>query len=272
MSKKFKIVSVVVVAVCLVGFGVWGAYGLIQDNKKLENKSEEKKVDWKAEADKMFNELQAENNADKIDWQAEADKMLGELYDKNKEGEIDWISESDKMLSELIEENKTDKIDWQAEADRMFDELQDENNDTKIDWQAETERLLAELDGLKENLDDTGLESDAVNLDSELGSSSYVGTWRKTASYVNGKIEDHAVSTLTLGRDSYEAKTSCIVLGKLSISNNKMSVVITSDGCTGGIAPQSYAYDYQVSHDGKILTLSYSQAGFIMKETFEKIK
>lgn len=265
MNKKALIIAGV--AVLLVGVGAFASYGLIQESKKLSQEGQP--IDWKAEADKLFDEMQAENNADKIDWEAETEKMLGELYDKNNGSEIDWLSENDKMLSELVEQNKTDGIDWQAEADRMFDELQQEN---KIDWQAETERMMAELDGLNGNLDDTGLEADAANLTAELGSSNYVGTWRKTATYVNGKAENHAVSTIVMTKNTYEAQTSCLVSGGLAVSGNRMTVNIISDGCTGGAGPKSFTYDYQVSQDGKILTMTYSQAGFVMKETFEKIK
>jgi hypothetical protein len=265
MNKKILIITGVVVL--LIGVGVFASYGLIQESKKLSE--ENQPIDWKAEADKLFEELQAENNASKVDWEAETEKMLGELYDNNGGGEIDWLSENDKMLSDLIDQNNTDKVDWQAEADRMFEELQQED---KIDWQAETERMLAELEGLNENLDDTGLEADAAGLGSEIVSSNYIGTWRKTATSINGKAEAHAVSTIVLTKNSYEARTGCVVSGSLATTDKKMSVNITSDGCTNGAGPKSYNFDYQVSSDGKTLTLTYSQSGFVMIEKFEKVK
>ncbi|HRY36279.1 MAG TPA: hypothetical protein P5230_00150 [Candidatus Magasanikbacteria bacterium] len=78
-------------------------------------------IDWKAEHDKM-----AQDIADKNFWQDKQTEWEEDLARKNNKEEINWDEEGAQMMYELSDESALGKyleIDWEKETDKMSDDL-----------------------------------------------------------------------------------------------------------------------------------------------------
>ncbi len=171
---------------------------------------------------------------------------------------VDWEGEVDKKINEI----EVDKIfedaaieEWEQRLDEAFADMEKE----KI-----SQEVLKEMDSI---LDDQLTEQDKILL----GQYEYIGAWKKIASYVAGKQEEHAVSYIYFSSNHYISRSTCTVEGGVVADKVFMKMAIDFDGCTGGVAPKNYVMNYSLSKDKKILTLSSSQYGIEVKDVFERM-
>lgn len=171
-----------------------------------------------------------------VDWEGEVDNKMNEI-------------EADKILEDVAIE------EWEQRLDEAFADMEKE----KL-----SQEVRKEMDSI---LDDQLTEQDKILL----GQYEYIGAWKKIASYVAGKKEEHAVSYIYFSSNHYISRSTCTAEGGVVADNAVMKMSVDFDGCTGGAAPKNYVINYSLSEDKKTLTLSSSQYGIEVKDVFERM-
>jgi len=99
----------------------------------------------------------------------------------------------------------------------------------------------------------------------------YMGTWTRTGATVNGAPQQLAPSTVIITADQYTATTAqCVVQGDLIVTDNNLDIDITSNSCPAN-SSSNYVFTYKVSDDGETLTLTNTQFGGTMIETYKLV-
>jgi len=105
--------------------------------------------------------------------------------------------------------------------------------------------------------DSPGIGLDDEPEPKELPKASYIGTWIRTALYLNGALRHQTPATLIYTKDKFTAAGTCSTAGTIEVKGKTIKTVMTSTDCPGGVkAPLKIVYNYEISEDGKKMTLT----------------
>ncbi len=97
---------------------------------------------------------------------------------------------------------------------------------------------------------------------------SFIGTWLRQGTYINGALEHTTPATMVLGKDSFHSTGTCSTSGSLTYKDETMTMKMTQSSCPGGLTlPFTVTFTYQISDEGKRMTL---QAGIVMEKYLRK--
>ncbi|MCD6109204.1 hypothetical protein J7J83_00355 [bacterium] len=101
--------------------------------------------------------------------------------------------------------------------------------------------------------------------------SGYIGSWSRVSATLDGVVQNVDPATIKMTENTYESSTAkCTIKGNMSVRDGIMSISITDNDCPGGIKDR-YISTFQLSDDGKQLTLINTQFGGKMVEIYDKL-
>ncbi|MDP8266369.1 MAG: hypothetical protein P9M07_05425 [Candidatus Aceula meridiana] len=98
-----------------------------------------------------------------------------------------------------------------------------------------------------------------LGYDSEEGEKNgqpFLGTWLRTATYVDGALAGQTPATLNLRAKDYDSSGTCYTSGSLSSEDDAITLVMLQSSCPGGVKPPlTITYTYTISEDNTAMTI-----------------
>lgn len=100
---------------------------------------------------------------------------------------------------------------------------------------------------------------------------SYVGTWIRQATYVDGALVQTEPATLELRPYAYTSSTDvCVVDGTIATEGDTITMTLDSTDCPVGAIPDVYHSTYALSDDGGVMTLTNTEFGAEVREDYTR--
>ena len=113
-----------------------------------------------------------------------------------------------------------------------------------------------------------GFVSQAYSDSEDRSNESFIGTWLRQGTYINGALEHTTPATMVLGKDSFYSTGTCSASGSLTHQSTSITMKMTQSDCPGGLAlPFTVTFTFKISGEGKKMTL---QAGNVMEKYLRK--
>ncbi len=120
----------------------------------------------------------------------------------------------------------------------------------------EIENALNEEDGEQEEIQEEEL--------------TYIGEWTRVGATLNGEPQDISNHNIILTEDTfYSSNPTCAIEGDLMVFDDIMDVTVTTHNCPADVG-NNFIYSFVLSEDGQTLTMTNTQFGGTMIETYSR--
>lgn len=113
-----------------------------------------------------------------------------------------------------------------------------------------------------------GFVSTAYSDKQDTSRDSFIGTWLRQGTYINGALAHTTPATMVLNKDSFYSTGTCSTSGSLSYKGGTMTMIMTQSSCPGGLVlPYTVTFTCQISDKGERMTL---QVANVMEKYLRK--